>query len=74
VLSGDERCDLLAVRVDQLAEAEHDLGAPGQAGGPPRRLGGLGHGDRGVHLGRRCEVDGGLLLAGGRVPDDALTT
>ena len=42
----EQRGDLLAVGVDQLAHAEHDLGAARQVGGPPRRERRLGDGDR----------------------------
>ena len=59
VLGGEQRGDLLAVGVDQLAQVEHHLGPPRQVRGPPRRERRLGGGDGGVDLGdrwrgRRC--------------------
>ena len=71
VLGGEEGGDLLAVGVDQLAEVEHHLRAARQRRGPPRRERGGGGGDGGVDLLDRGELDLGLLLAGGRVPDRA---
>ncbi|GAB3824606.1 hypothetical protein GCM10027610_003170 [Dactylosporangium cerinum] len=50
VLLADQRCDLLAVRVDELPEAEHHLGAAGQRRGPPRGERGFRAGDRSVGL------------------------
>ncbi len=74
VLGGEQRGDLLAVGVDQLAHAEQDLGAPRQAGGPPRGERRLGRGDGRVDLVGRRQVDGARLLTGGRVVDDAGAT
>ena len=71
VLGREVRGDLLAVGVDQLAEVEHHLRAARQRRRPPRRERVGGGGDGGVDLLDRGQLDLGLLLAGGRVPDRA---
>jgi hypothetical protein len=67
VLGGQEGGDLLAIALHELAQVEHHLGAAGEGGGTPPRLGGAGGGDGPVDLLNRGEVDGRLLLAGRRV-------
>ncbi len=59
VLGGEEGRDLFAVRVDELAHAEEDLGPLRQAGCPPFRRGGFGGGDGAIDLVDAGEVDGG---------------
>ena len=62
VLGGDERGDLLAVRVDQLAESEHHLGTLRQRRRAPCRERCPRRGDRGVDLVDGCEIhDAGLF-------------
>ncbi len=60
VLGGDQRGDLVAVRVQQRPELEEDRGPLGQRGLTPGQVRLLGGGDRGVHL-----VDGGEGDLGG---------
>ena len=57
VLAGQVRRDLLAMLLDQVADAEHDLGALADAASRASREGGLRRGDRGIDLLDRCEVD-----------------
>ena len=57
--------------LDQVADAEHDLGAPADARGAPGRERRVGGGDGRVDLLDRGEVDLSRDLAGGRVVDRA---
>ena len=66
------RRDVVAVPVEQIAEAEEDRGPLRQRRGAPlpeRARRGL---DGGVHLGGRGEVNGARLLTGRRVVDRAV--
>src|SRR6266511_3833238 len=73
VLVGDPPGELLFVPLHQVAESEHQPGPPAQRHVLPalERLARGGH--RAVHIGRLGQRDGGLLLAGGRVPYRAET-
>ena len=51
VLGGDDRGELVLAGVEQLAEGEEHLRAPGKGGVPPGGERGLGRRDRGVALG-----------------------
>jgi hypothetical protein len=73
VLGGDERGDLLAVGVDELAHVEHDLGPPTETRRPPPDCGCLGGGNGGVDLGDAGEVDARRLLPRCRVEHPART-
>ena len=73
VLARDQRGQLVLVGGDELAEAEHHLGALGERGGAPL-LGGLRRRlDRAVDVVGRGERDAGDDLAGGRVGHLAVT-
>jgi len=61
----------LAAGVEQLANAEEELGALGQRGRAPGRVGVLRSPDGGVHLFGASEVDGSALAARRRVVDGA---
>ena len=69
VLPGQVRRDLLAMLLDQVSDAEEDLGALADAGGAPSRERLMGDLDGGIDLIGRCEVDLSRDLAGGRVVD-----
>jgi len=58
VLGRQELRDLLALRVEQLADREEELGAPGERQGAPRGRSGLRGLNGTVDLGDRGEVDG----------------
>ena len=69
VLGGDDRGELVLAGVEQLAEREQHLGAPGQRGVPPRREGRLRGRDDVLAVGRGGQGELGGHLAGGRVGD-----
>jgi hypothetical protein len=69
VLGGQEAGDLGAMLVDEVADAEEDLGAPREGGGAPLREGFGGRSDGGVDLLDGGEVDLTREPAGGGLPD-----
>ena len=71
VLGGDQPRELVAVLVDELADAEEELRALRERDRAPGREGRLRGRDGAVDLLDRREVDLGCLLAGGRVEDAA---
>ena len=74
VLGGQVRRELVAVRLDEVADPEHDLGPLRQRRRPPGREGrpGLGHGR--PDLGRGGEIDVAGQPAGRGIVDRALPT
>ncbi len=71
MLRGEEAGDVLAARVDELADPEHDLRPPRERERAPGRERGLRRGHRPVDLLDRGEVDLAGLPSGGRVVDGA---
>ena len=69
MLGGDRRGQLVLAGVEQLAEREQHLGAPGQRRVPPLRPGADGGRDRRVDVGRGGQVDLAGDLPGRRVVD-----
>ncbi len=72
MLGGEVRRELLAVRLDQVPDPEHDLGALRERRRAPARERGLGRGDRGTDLLDRGEVDVLRQATGRRVVDRTL--
>jgi hypothetical protein len=71
VLTGQDLGRLLAPRVEELPDAEEELGPLRERGLAPGREGGARSLDGRVHLLGGREVDGAGLAAGGRVVDGA---
>ena len=69
VLRGQQRGDVRPVRLDQVPDPEHDVGALGERGRPPGREGRLGRRDGRVDVRARREVDVLRQTTGGRVVD-----
>jgi hypothetical protein len=72
VLRGQDRGDLLAPLIDQVADAEHDLGALRDRRCAPRDERVLGGTDSSIDLLDRGKVDRLRLAPGRRVVDRAL--
>ena len=71
VLGGQQRGELLAPLIDQVADAEHDLGPPRERGRAPFDEGARSGSDRCVDLLLGREIDPFRLAAGRRVVDRA---
>jgi hypothetical protein len=69
VLEGDDLGERLAIALEQLAEAEHHLGASGQGAAAPLRERRHCGRDSRIDLGRARQLDLGLRLAGRGVPN-----
>ena len=67
VLGGQVRRELMAMRLDEVADAEEDLGAARERRRAPGREGRLRTGDRSIDLVRAREVDRSGLPSRGRV-------
>jgi len=69
VLLADEACQLVPVRLEELAKARQDPGAAERRGVAPSRQRGAGRGDRLSHLGGAREGGSPDHVAGRRVED-----
>ncbi len=69
MLARDDRGELVLALGEEVAQPEQHIGALGQAGRAPARKGGLGGGDRALHIRGAAEHDLVLLDAGGGVVD-----
>src|SRR6185503_21359990 len=74
VLERQQAREVVAVRVEELSDAEEELGSAREGDGAPALEGALGRLDGRVDLLGRREVDLAALLAGGRVVDRAAAT
>ena len=71
MLGRDRFRNLTSMGIHQLAQLEHDFGAAREGRGSPLDEGSLGDLDGVVNVRGAGEIDFGLSLAGGGIPDDA---